>query len=129
MATALGQNVPTVLMRMKQWLHDKGLYAYCYYVSVSWKACLCLSGNPMCAKSSKVSLWRIPLRTFHNDRYEIKYLRLSSRYCSQFRVRNYVEILKFYMRIERSSGKAELEETINQISLDNLTDGQDSKAI
>jgi hypothetical protein len=33
------------------------------------------------------------------------------------------------MRIERSSGKAELEETVNQISLDNLTGGQDSKAI
>ena len=83
----------------------------------------------MCAKSFKVSLWRIPLRTFHKDRYEIKYLRLSSRHDSQCRERNYFEILKIYMRIERSSGKAELEQTVNQISLDKLTEGQDSKAI
>jgi len=83
----------------------------------------------MSAKSFKVSFRLIPLRIFYKDRYEIKYLRLCSRHCSQCRVRNYVEILKFYMRIERSNGKAELEETVNQISLDNLTGGQDSKAI
>lgn len=83
----------------------------------------------MCAKSFKVSIWHIPLRTFQRERYEIKYLRLSSRYCSQRRVRNYAGILKFYNRIERSSENAELEETVNQIGLDNLTGGQDSKAV
>ena len=83
----------------------------------------------MCAKSFNVSFWHIPLRTFQKDRYETKYLRLNSRHPSQCRVRNYVAILKFYRRTERSSGKGELEEPVNQIGLDNLTGGQDSKAI
>jgi hypothetical protein len=55
----------------------------------------------MCAKSFKVSVWCIPLRSFHEDRYEVKYLRLSCRHCSERRVRNDVEILTFYMRTER----------------------------